>query len=388
VDARAVKSLQSLNSEIQEWLVRSAYPLWSARGIDARSGGFVEALDQMAIPLDIPRRVRVQARQVYAFAQAGDLGWRGNAIEIAVRGIEYLETRYRRRDGLFRALIRADGAVLDEQAVLYDQVFVLLGYASAARLLPSCRRDFEARALELRLAIETQFLAPDGAYFSDERCGSRRESNPHMHFLEACLAWTEIGEHSGWKENVARLVELALRRFTHKQTGAIGEVFDVTQAPITHDGGRVEPGHQFEWAWLLLRSESYHSLPSREFALRLISIGEEFGVHHGVAVNALLDDLSVKDTAARLWPQTERLKAALHAACVTGESTYLLTAVAAVASLISYLQTPVRGLWFDQRLQAGNFTNSPAPASTLYHVVAAAVELRQALGHRRPTSTV
>jgi len=377
-----VKSLQSVQAEIQEWLAQAAYPLWSARGLDARSGGFVEALDQTATPLDLPRRARVQPRQVYAFAQSSDFGWRGNAVEIVVNGIEYLETRYRRSDGLFRTLVSANGAVLDERALLYDQTFVLLAYASAARTIPSRRRAFEARAIELRLAIEKQFSAPDGTYFSDEECGSRRESNPHMHFLEACLAWTEIGEDIAWKEYAGQLVELALRRFTHKHTGAIGEVFDDTLTPITHDGGRVEPGHQFEWAWLLLRSEPYHSLPSREHALRLISIGEEFGVRHGVAVNALRDDLTVKDTAARLWSQTERLKAALRAGSVTGESTYDSTAIAAATSLISYLHTPVRGLWFDQRIQSGNFTNSPAPASTLYHVVAAAVELRLAVQHK------
>jgi mannose/cellobiose epimerase-like protein (N-acyl-D-glucosamine 2-epimerase family) len=372
-----VKSLSAPVAEIREWLVQAAYPLWATRGIDHRSGGFVEALDQEAIALDIPRRARVQPRQIYAFAHAAQFGWLGPTQDIVLRGTKYFESHYRRADGLFRSLVSHAGAVLDERALLYDQAFALLGYASAARAIPLSRRAFEARAIELRATIQRHFAAPDGAYFSDEELGPQRESNPHMHLLEACLAWAEIGEDPDWTAGVTRLVELALSRFTHKCSGAIGELYDDQGMPSLRDGGRVEPGHQFEWAWLLLRSIPYHVFPARAAALRLIAIGEEYGVHDGVAVNALRDDLSVEDPRARLWPQTERLKAALRAASVTHDPTYQSIANSAAASMLSYLRS--RGLWFDQRLPTGDFVHSPAPASTFYHVVAAAAELEPAL---------
>ena len=84
------------------------------------------------------------------------------------------------------------------------------------------------------------------------------------------------------------------------------------------EGRIIEPGHQFEWAYLLLKSPWAHAETVQRAALRLIAAGER-GVRNGVAVNSLLDDFTVHDPDARLWPQTERLKAALLAARVTGE---------------------------------------------------------------------
>jgi mannose-6-phosphate isomerase len=117
----------------------------------------------------------------------------------------------------------------------------------------------------------------------------------------------------------------------------------------------------------------------RAAALRLIAIGERSGVHNQVAVNALLDDFSVHDANARFWPQTERLKAALLAAQLTGEPEYWSFAAAAAASMIPYLETPVAGLWLDVQLPSGELVDSPAPASTFYHLVGGITALDSAV---------
>ena len=59
------------------WLFGSALPLWWALGADHQGGGFHEALDFDGAPTNAPRRARVQARQAYAYAKAGALGWPG-----------------------------------------------------------------------------------------------------------------------------------------------------------------------------------------------------------------------------------------------------------------------------------------------------------------------
>jgi mannose-6-phosphate isomerase len=115
----------------------------------------------------------------------------------------------------------------------------------------------------------------------------------------------------------------------------------------------------------------------RGAALRLISIGDRFGVRNGVAIDALYDDFSIKDARARLWPQTERLKAALLAAALTGEPHYEAMAEAAVTSFFPYLNAAVSGLWCDVRLPDGEFIGSPVPASTFYHLVGAIAALNR-----------
>ena len=373
-------TLAALNTRLVDWLAGDAYPVWSTRGIDPRRGGFVESIGQNGVALPEPRRARVQPRQVYAFAQAPLFHWRGDAARIVRDGIDYFTAHYRREDGLYRTLADADGAVLDERALLYDQSFALLGYAAAALALDA-RKEFERRALGLRHRIESHLAAADGAFLSSDSAGDcHRESNPHMHLLEACLAWAETGNDPGWISWAMSLVDLALSRFINPATGALGEVFtDSWQAAAGQRGHVIEPGHQYEWAWLLLRCERRHPAPLRKTAQRMIGNAERFGVRGGVAVNALLDDFAVEDPAARLWPQTERLKAALLAATLTGDAQYWTMAQAAAQSLLPYLDTPIAGLWRDTLLTSGEFVDAPAPASTFYHLVAAVTALGDAL---------
>ena len=205
-----------------------------------------------------------------------------------------------------------------------------------------------------------------------------------MHLLEACLAWAEIGNDLAWKDWARDLIGLALHKFIRNDSGALGETFSFDWQPAPGVHGRIiEPGHQFEWAWLLLRSEARRSEDLRTTALRLITIGETCGVQNQVAINALLDDFSIHDPNARFWPQTERLKAALLAAQLTDEAEYWAIAAAAAASLLPYLKTPVAGLWLDIQLPSGKLVDAPSPASTFYHLVGSIVALDKALCNAR-----
>jgi mannose/cellobiose epimerase-like protein (N-acyl-D-glucosamine 2-epimerase family) len=367
--------LAALRGRLLEWLVGAAYPLWARQGIDPHNGGFVETLGQDALPRRDARRVRVQPRQVSAFAHATSLGWRGDVPGIVRAGMDYLAAHYRRGDGFYRTLVSADGASLDDRALLYDQAFVLLGFSKAAVVLDA-RAAFERRALDLRDAIARHWRSASGGFCCGEVNLDRRESNPHMHLLEACLAWSEIGNDAGWAAWVEELADLALARFVHPQSGALGESFTAEWDRAPGTAGRIiEPGHQFKWAWLLLRCRRRNGPARVAQALRLIAIAEESGVRGDVAVNALLDDFSIHDPNARLWPQTERLKSTLLAAFITGEARYLTLAAQAAASLFPYLETAVAGLWFDVQLPNGALLEQPSPASTFYHLVGAIAAL-------------
>jgi mannose-6-phosphate isomerase len=60
----------------------------------------------------------------------------------------------------------------------------------------------------------------------------------------------------------------------------------------------------------------------------------------------------------------------------------------AAASLLPYLETPLAGLWFDVQLPSGKLVDSPAPASTLYHLVGAIAALSELLGDSAPTGAL
>jgi mannose/cellobiose epimerase-like protein (N-acyl-D-glucosamine 2-epimerase family) len=97
-----------------------------------------------------------------------------------------------------------------------------------------------------------------------------------------------------------------------------------------------------------------------------------------VAFDELDVTLQPRSRRARLWPQTEWLKAALILAEVAqgSERERLVgSALAAVRALNLYLEPT--GMWRDKLGADGEFEVEPAPASSLYHIVAAYRQLRE-----------
>ena len=379
----ASSELAELCARLRGWLVRDAYPRWAALGIEPGSGGFVESIGQDGIAPAVPRRARVPPRQVYAFAHAARLGWDVDPEPLMTAAFADYRRRYGRADGLFRTLVTASGEIEDDTVLLYDHAFVLLALAEQKRLRPD-DPSFEAEAVALRSRLEAVLGAPGGGFLSAPGAGARREANPHMHFLEACLAWTEVGGDGRWRELAAGIAGLARAHFIQGRRGALYEVCRADWQPDPSLAGRlIEPGHQFEWAWLLLREAGARDPAAVRAALGLIEAGEELGVRDGYAVMAVQDDGTLHDPVARLWSQTERLKAALAAFAVTGDGVHVERALAAGAAIESYLGTPLPGLWFDVRLPDGRIADGPAPASTFYHLVCAIDCLDRATGRQR-----
>ena len=64
-------------NRVHDWLFGQALPLWATAGIDDQDR-FFEKLDFNGRPVTgVPRRTRVQARQIYVFCEATALGWAG-----------------------------------------------------------------------------------------------------------------------------------------------------------------------------------------------------------------------------------------------------------------------------------------------------------------------
>lgn len=350
-----------------DWLRTNALPLWWTLGADHETGGFHEALTTWGEPWASPRRCRVQARQVFSYASAGAMGWAGPWRQAAWHGFDYLQSRYRRDDGLYRSLVGPDGSPLVEAASLYDQAFMLLALAELHRADPQRGACLAEEAISVRNALESM-RHPNGGF--RERLAHPFQSNAHMHLLEAAMAWEECGA-SEWRAFTDDLAHLALQRFVDPDIGVIREFFDADWRPAAGDEGRViEPGHQFEWAWLLERWGLRRGMEEpRKVARRLFEIGVH-GVEPttGVVMNQLWDDLSIRDRHARLWPQTEYLKAAL----LLGTSTDVMRAA---SGLRRFLDTPTQGAWRDALDAEGRSVGDTAPASSFYHITCACREL-------------
>src|SRR5215813_9939770 len=90
-EAAAADDSVGIVGRLKRRMVDHALPLWSTEGWDAMAGGFIDRLhgdgraDRLA-----PRRVFVQARQIYCFAKAAQMGWYPQGRQIALKGLDYL----------------------------------------------------------------------------------------------------------------------------------------------------------------------------------------------------------------------------------------------------------------------------------------------------------
>lgn len=360
----------------RDWLFDAALPLWWQVGADP-AGGFHEKIALDGEPVAAPRRLRVQARQTYAFIEGGRLGWQGPWREAARHGLSFLMRHYQRADGLYRGLVAPDGSPLDETADLYDQAFVLFALAHAY-VAGIGSIEHVAAACALQAELEAQRAHPVVGFEEATPRVLPLRSNPHMHLLEAQLAWVAAGVDVPF-EGVARaIVHLGATKLLDPLTGAIGEYYDGDWRFAEGSPGAVrEPGHQFEWAYLFRRASDLLGVDHDVAADRLYTFGTRFGIvpDRRVAIFAVDAAGTPTDSRARLWAQTERLRTALvfalSASDTAARETFAADAREAFEAIKAYLDVPVAGLWRDQWLADGAFLEEPAPASSFYHILSA-----------------
>lgn len=370
-------SLRETAAQAKRWLFDEALPLWASVGRDDAHGGFFEQIDLASgAPIFLPKRCRVQARQIYTFREAGRLGWTGPWRECAQSGLAFMLRHHLRADGLMRFKTGRDGAPVDDSVDNYDQAFAIFGLAHAELL------DAEAAqiAQDLLSALRRDRAHPPGGFREGTRGAAPLLANPHMHFLEAALAWLDLAPHPAWRDLADEIARLCEKRFIDPRTGALREYFDADWSPCAGENGRiVEPGHQFEWAWLLLRWRGHGGDLDLSVPRQLYEFADRHGLdaRRSLTISETFDDGSVRDAGARLWPQAERIKAAISFARLYPEERTRFEADAQDAwrGLQRFIDEKTPGLFRDKRKPDGSFAPEGALASSLYHIVGGVSEL-------------
>jgi mannose-6-phosphate isomerase len=366
------KRARAAAASLRDWLFEAALPLWWEIGADPR-GGFHEQIDLSGRPVDLPQRTRTIARQAFSYCEAGKLGWPGPWRTAARHALEYFYQHYFIADGTVVAAVGRDSRVADARFDLYEQAFALLALASAHQSFPD-EPQWRARALTLRDRLRSDFAHPLGGYREDRTGGIEPlRANPHMHLLEAALAWEMIDSDPAWAEIADAVVKLCLERFVDPDSGAVREFFSLEWTPSPGTRGRIaEPGHQYEWAYLLARWAEFKQCPRPGAIVRMIAFADAHGLDaaQGVAINALLTDGSIHDPATRLWPQAERIRAySVVSSCAA-------RLPEAIAGLSRHFATTAPGLWIERFDADGAPVEAPSPATSLYHIVGAVAALK------------
>lgn len=376
---------------LEDWLRAKVLPFWASEGFDSASGAFVEKLDFSARPSEEDyTRVRVQARQIYVYAHAQTLGLFPEGLVLARSAYDFLiDNAWDIEEaGWFHRLSRK-GSPLDRRKDCYDHAFMLLAMAwlyratGAPQVLDRARQTMAyldgAMAIEREGAFDgyADYVVP-----ADEPAPLPRRQNPHMHLFEALLALYEASGERGWLDRAGRILDLFRRRFFSPQSGQLTEFFDNDWHETPVEGVFVrEPGHHFEWVWLLHR---YGVLAGEDAVLPIMQKLFAWGWRHGIdrrenGVFGAYDEVDpagqvLKGGSKRLWPQTEALKACLALWERSGDP----TAAAGIDPLLQSMFTDFvsfdHALWQDQLDGAGKVIAPGIPASSLYHLFLAIAE--------------
>jgi mannose-6-phosphate isomerase len=328
----------------------------------------------------------VQCRQIYVLCHATLLSGREDFVARAGEGIAFLSDRFwDARNGGWYFSVQPDGTPHDRTKDCYGHAFVLFAMAYAHRALGGSEPlELAERTLEV---LERRFAEPNFGGFVEaarddwEVLVRTRRQNPHMHLLEALLALQRATGEARYTEHAHRIFQLFERHFFDGESGTLGEFFHDDWTPHAETGHLVEPGHHFEWTWLLLwYAESCARPEARRAADRLF----EWAVRHGVDLErgGVFDELDRtgkprRDTK-RLWPLTEGIKAS----ALRYERQRKPEELERLRSWLDHLfqeRLFPDGRWREQLDRGGNDVVDYMPCSTPYHLFLSLSEALRAL---------
>ncbi|MBI2771708.1 MAG: AGE family epimerase/isomerase [Burkholderiales bacterium] len=367
---------------LRGWLVDHVCRFWADRVVDAK-GGFFESLDAQGAAVKSPRRTLLaQGRLTYVFSHAAVLDASGRMRAVADHGFQELcrwEHASRTVGGWARARL-AEGGVDDPTRDTYDQTFVIL---ACAWYYAATKNPAALEMAERAYTFLSSHVADDvhGGFFEEfpNVEALPRRQNPHMHLLEACLAMRNATGGASWLGRSDELVGLFGRHLFDHASGSVAEFFCADWTPAPGAPGLLrEPGHQFEWVWLLAE---YRRLGGRRevgaWIDRLFAFGQAYGLDtQGPRV--VLDGVSpqgqiVADTKL-FWPQTEYIKACV-ARAQAGDAHAGDEAGAHFRRLQEHFFHADGANWCNQLCRDGTFLSGATPARVLYHLFLAVAEL-------------
>jgi mannose/cellobiose epimerase-like protein (N-acyl-D-glucosamine 2-epimerase family) len=377
--------LRRAHGAFRSWLFDAALPVWGTAGCDGTADdparwGAQEHLAPDGQPARPGfKRMRVQARQLYTFTRAALYGWPGGAAR--ARGIYRFMLSGLRTDGGWVCRLTPEGAVLDRTADLYDLAFIIFALSWYARLDESGEPVRLARRTVAWLRA-TMANTNGGFLNTLPRAEGPRQQNPHMHLLEAALALFETTGDESDAALAHDLVALFRTSLFDERTGTLGEFFTESWQPVPGvDGMLVEPGHQYEWVWLL---REYGHLTGRTLpahAGSLFAFGRRHGMdtRTGLVRDVLTRDGTILRGGARLWAQTEGLRAEIATHGPQADNSVQIARI--VDNLLGrYFTDCPPGTWTDQLDAAGCPVGDRIPASSFYHIVAGYAELDRLVG--------
>ncbi len=219
-----------------------------------------------------------------------------------------------------------------------------------------------------------------------------RRQNPHMHLLEACLFAHETWGGNDYLTMANELVALFQRHFYDSENAVVREFFNDNLTPHAIEGYRIEPGHAFEWVWLLKKHGKAHGDVGMhdDISLALLEKADASGWDENFGgIYDGTDPLgSVTADTKRIWPFCEALKANVLMLEAGPDRQGMKDRVAEMVRVFNDKYMDARGFWTEWLTRDLTPVTDYMPATTPYHVYFGIMETAAALDARGGSKSI
>lgn len=371
--------LRAAAYRLQNWIQQAALPLWISKGINSKNhANYERLLPSGEVDFSASTRVRVQSRQTFFYAAAYERGWCGQGKDIALAMMNFIrsEAQHPTAEAGFSHLWDANWKIVDHKQDLYDHAFHLLALGWCYRI--SKDSDYILEAKKIIAHLDEQFGTANGGWREGDYPYSCRRQNPHMHLFEAFMALYEASGDAAFLARASEMFGLFQAHFFDEKQQVLFEFFNDDWTLLDGiKGQQVEPGHMMEWVWLVDWYSRLTGRPVKHYTDALYNNGLAKGVaKSGLLFDAITPNGTIIDGNKRCWGITELIKASL-VQIRNGHPEAEAIACKAVDDLFTYyLCASTPGSYVDQRGINDEIVVDTAPASSLYHIIVAAMELQ------------
>ncbi len=361
--------------------------LCATRGWDEPRGRSVERLQADLTPASIGyRRAMVAGRQLFFFAHAYRLTM-DPIFEDRARRLyaDLLDHFWDKTHGGWYFSVDDDNAVHDTTKDLYGHAFIIFGLAHYAAIFSDADAfNWIEQTNEL---VFRHFRLPGGWFASSTTqdwviLGRNLEQNPHMHLLEAYLSAYDVTRDEAFLKCATEIMSIYTELLRTRDGSKVLEHFDENGQPAAARGNLIEPGHLYEWYWLVNEYADIAGLPAyRAACAPIVHWADRWGGDSdaGGIYDVVDSDGNVVSHRKRMWPVTECIKAFVTLVRISGSE----QSKGSLTQWITFIQERYctkDGAWheyLDRNLQPDC---DYLPLSTPYHVAMAALEVERLLG--------
>lgn len=377
--------------------VRRTMAFYHPRCIDPAGGFHHYFKDDGTVYDRLSRHLVSSTRFIFNYAMAWRHFGEPQYRDALWHGLDFLRAAHRDPQTGGYAWTLFDGTPQDRTNHCYGLAFVMLAYAKAVEAGVAEAQQWLDETWEL---MERRFWEPQAGLYADEATADwalsgYRGQNANMHACEALLAAYEATRQPRYLQRAALLADNMVNRQAAATDGLVWEHYHADWTPDWeyNKGDRsnifrpwgYQPGHQTEWAKLLLILDRHQPSDWRLPRARTLfdrALDCSWDAEHGGMIYGVDRQCRPYDQDKYFWVQAESIATAALLADRSGEQKYWQWYDRLWAYSWKHFVDHRHGAWF--RILApdnSTVTDEKSPAGKVdYHTMGACYEVLQVIG--------